>query len=192
MCDVNHFIDQYIVCVLIILINIYCIVCDVDRIIDQYVAAIDQHKDKLFDGQRLMAYKIYLIEAGAVTAKEFNDIEKKHKRSKPKMEDIIELLLNKRELQRFIGLSAVMFRYAEVDADEMFPFVSYLGDLHPAKGRLTVKKSMRTCKCPSVPVVCVCVCMCVCMCMCVCVYVCVPQWCVCPSGVYVPVVCMSQ
>ena len=52
MYDVDHIIDQYIiVCVLIILINIYCIVCDVDRIIDQYVAAIDQHKDKLFDGQ---------------------------------------------------------------------------------------------------------------------------------------------
>ena len=112
-----------------------------------------------------MAYKIYLIEASAVTAKEFNDIEKKHKRNRSKMEAIVELLLSKRELQRFIGLSAVMFRYAEVDADEMFPFVSYLGDLHPAKGRLTVKKSMRICKCPTVS-----------------------QWCVYPSGVCVPVV----
>ena len=118
--------------------------CDVNRIIDLYVAAIDQHKDKLLDRQRLMAYKNYLIEAGAVTAKEFNDIEKKHKRNKPKMDEIVELLLRERQLQRFIGLSAVMFCYAEVDAEEMFPFVDELGDLHPVKGQLTVKKNTKS------------------------------------------------
>lgn len=106
------------------------------------MTAIDQHKDKLFTGQRLVAYKSHLIEAGAVSGKEFKKIEEQHKRNKPRMQAIVELLLTKKDLQCFIGLSAVMFCYAEVDADEMFPFVSELGDRHPARGQLTVQKSM--------------------------------------------------
>lgn len=58
------------------------------------------------------------------------------------MEAIIELLKTKKELKRFIGLSAVMFRYAEADADEMFPFVGELGDQHPVRGDLSVRESM--------------------------------------------------
>ena len=113
-----------------------------DYIIHQYIAAIQQHKNTLFYGQRLLAYKPYLIEVGTVSSKEFHKIEKEHKQNRPKMEAIIELLVNKGDLQRFIGLSAVMFRYAEADANEIFPFVADLGDQHPAKGQLTVKKSM--------------------------------------------------
>ena len=115
--------------------------CD-DHIIDRYIAAIQQHKDTLFHGQKLLAYQPYLTEVGVVTAKEFRKIEGEHKRNRPKMEAIVELLVNKRDLQRFIGLSAVMFRFAKADADEMFPFVAELGDRHPAKGWLTVKRSM--------------------------------------------------
>ena len=85
--------------------------------------------------------------AGAVTAKEFRKIEEQHRRNRPKMEAIIELLINERDLQRFIGLSAVMFCYAEADAEEMFPFVVELGGRHPVKGRLTVKKSMNYIPC---------------------------------------------
>ena len=116
-----------------------------DRIIDQYITAIQQHKDKLFDGQRLLAYKPYLTEAGAITAKELMKIEDEHKRNRPKMEAIIELLISKRDLQCFIGLSAVMFCYAEAYADEMFPFVDELKDRHPKRGKLTVKQGMNPC-----------------------------------------------
>ena len=115
---------------------------------------------------------MYLTEDGAVTSKEFRDIEKQYSRNRPKMEAIVELLISKRDLQRFIGLSAVWYRYAECDAEELFPFISELGDLHPKKGRLTVKASMK--------VVFVRVCVCVCMCACVCVYcVCI---CMCVCG----------
>ena len=113
-----------------------------DRIIDQYITAIDQHKDKLFSGQRLIAYKPYLIEVGTISPREFKSIEEQHARNKPKMDAIVQLLINKKELKCFIGLSAVMFRYAEADAEEMFPFVDQLGDRHPLRGNLTVKKSM--------------------------------------------------
>ena len=111
---------------------------------------------------------MYLTEDGAVTSKEFRDIEKQYSRNRLKMEAIVELLISKRDLQRFIGLSAVWYRYAECDAEELFPFISELGDLHPKKGRLTVKASMK--------VVFVRVCVCVCVRVCVCTvfaYVCV-------------------
>ena len=90
---------------------------------------------------------MYLTEAGAVSSKEFRDIEKQYNRNRPRMEAIVELLISKRDLQRFIGLSAVWYRYAEGDAEELFPFISELGDLHPKKGRLTVKTSMKLCVC---------------------------------------------
>ena len=99
---------------------------------------------------------MYLIEAGAVSSKEFRDIEKQHSRNRPRMEAIVELLISKRDLQCFNGLSAVWYRYAEGDAEELFPFISELGDLHPKKGQLTLKTSMK---------------LCVCVCVCVCVYV---------------------
>ena len=72
-------------------------------------------------------------------------IEDEHKKNKPKMEAILELLISKRDLQCFIGLSAVMFRYAEAYADVMFPFVDELKDRHPKRGKLTVEKSMNPC-----------------------------------------------
>ena len=64
---------------------------------------------------------MYLIKAGAVSCKEFKDIKKKYSRNRPRMEAIVELLISKRNLECFIGLSAVWYRYAEDDAEELFP-----------------------------------------------------------------------
>ena len=104
---------------------------------------------------------MYLIEAGAVSSKEFNDIKKQYSRNRPRMEAIVELLISKRDLHCLIGLSAVWYRYAEDDAEELFPFISELGDLHPKKGQLTIKTSMKL-------YVHACVCVCVCVCSVVC------------------------
>ena len=105
-------------------------------------------------------------------------IEDEHKRNKPKMEAILELLISKRDLQCFIGLSAVMFRYAEAYADVMFPFVDELKDRHPKRGKLTVGKSMNPCLSVCLLVWCVCLSVYLVMC-CVCLSACVVCLCVC-------------
>ena len=78
----------------------YYVGCN-DRIIDQYITAIKEHKDQLFDGQKLIAYKVYLIEAGVVSSKEFRDIEKQYSRNRPRMEAIVELVDKQKRLTPF-------------------------------------------------------------------------------------------
>ena len=107
--------------------------------IDRYVHTIKQHKERLFDHQRLLAYKEPLIAAGAMTDRDYECVKRVHKRNRQQMEAVVTMLLESRDLKRFIGLSAVMYKYAETAAEELFPFINELGDRHPVKGKLKIK-----------------------------------------------------
>ena len=107
----------------------------------------------MFDYQRLLAYKEALIAAGAMTNGDYEAIRKEYKRNRKQMEAIVAVLIEKKELSRFIGLSAVFYKYAEAAAKDMFPFIDELGDRHPIKGNLKLQRNLC--------VYSICVCMCV-------------------------------
>jgi len=77
-----------------------------------------------------------------MTDSDYEDIRKKYTRNRNQMEAIVALLIEKKELARFIGLSAVMYKYAEAAANEMFHFIGELGDRHPIKGNLKLQCKM--------------------------------------------------
>jgi len=77
-----------------------------------------------------------------MTDGDYEAITKEYKGNRKQMEAIVAVLMEKKELSRFIGLSAVYCKYAETTAKDVFPFIDELGDRHPIKGNLKLQRNV--------------------------------------------------